>query len=101
MCCGLIPSLVIWYINIQEKENLCLYGLPNETWEVNLPVEEVPPELPDPTSGVNHARDGMQKKDCLSLVAEAIVKQIFILEQVTLFRCCFSCNRGIECLIHT
>ncbi|KAK9033036.1 hypothetical protein V6N11_018074 [Hibiscus sabdariffa] len=23
-----------------EKENLCLYGLPNETWEVNLPVEE-------------------------------------------------------------
>ncbi|KAM7266011.1 hypothetical protein ACFE04_003694 [Oxalis oulophora] len=27
-----------------EKENLCLYGLPNGSWEVNLPVEEVPPE---------------------------------------------------------
>ncbi|KAH7533102.1 hypothetical protein FEM48_Zijuj04G0094600 [Ziziphus jujuba var. spinosa] len=86
---------------LKEKENLCLYGLPNETWEVNLPVEEVPPQLPDPTLGVNHARDGIQKKDCLSLVADAIVKQIFILEQVALFPCCFSCNRGIECLIHT
>ncbi|CAA6663902.1 unnamed protein product [Spirodela intermedia] len=31
-----------------EKENLCLYGLPNETWEVTLPAEEVPPELPEP-----------------------------------------------------
>ncbi|WOG86116.1 hypothetical protein DCAR_0205316 [Daucus carota subsp. sativus] len=27
-----------------EKENLCLYGLPSEKWEVNLPVEEVPPD---------------------------------------------------------
>ncbi|KAL0333725.1 UNVERIFIED_CONTAM: PHD finger protein ALFIN-LIKE 5 [Sesamum angustifolium] len=31
-----------------EKENLCLYGFPNEQWEVNLPAEEVPPELPEP-----------------------------------------------------
>nr|GMD40749.1 PHD finger protein Alfin1 [Ipomoea batatas]GMD43925.1 PHD finger protein Alfin1 [Ipomoea batatas] len=52
-----------------EKENLCLYGLPNETWEVNLPVEEVPPELPEPALGINFARDGMQDKDWLSLVA--------------------------------
>lgn len=52
-----------------EKENLCLYGLPNETWEVNLPVEEVPPELPEPALGINFARDGMQEKDWLSLVA--------------------------------
>ncbi|MBA0711078.1 hypothetical protein Golax_010309, partial [Gossypium laxum] len=51
------------------KENLCLYGLPNETWEVNLPVEEVPPELPEPALGINFARDGMQEKDWLSLVA--------------------------------
>ncbi|KAK9678019.1 hypothetical protein RND81_11G182400 [Saponaria officinalis] len=52
-----------------EKENLCLYGLPNETWEVNLPVEEVPPEIPEPALGINFARDGMQEKEWLSLVA--------------------------------
>lgn len=52
-----------------DKENLCLYGLPSETWEVNLPVEEVPPELPEPALGINFARDGMQEKDWLSLVA--------------------------------
>ncbi|KAF1859623.1 hypothetical protein Lal_00010207 [Lupinus albus] len=52
-----------------EKENLCLYGLPNGQWEVNLPVEEVPPELPEPVLGINFARDGMQEKDWLSLVA--------------------------------
>lgn len=54
---------------LSEKENLCLYGLPSETWEVNLPVEEVPPELPEPALGINFARDGMQEKDWLSLVA--------------------------------
>ncbi|KAL2945145.1 PHD finger protein ALFIN-LIKE 5 [Bienertia sinuspersici] len=52
-----------------EKENLCLYGYPNEQWEVNLPAEEVPPELPEPALGINFARDGMQSKDWLSLVA--------------------------------
>lgn len=52
-----------------DKENLCLYGYPNEQWEVNLPAEEVPPELPEPALGINFARDGMQSKDWLSLVA--------------------------------
>ncbi|KAK6151991.1 hypothetical protein DH2020_014626 [Rehmannia glutinosa] len=52
-----------------EKENLCLYGFPNEHWEVNLPAEEVPPELPEPALGINFARDGMQEKDWLALVA--------------------------------
>ncbi|OAY65931.1 PHD finger protein ALFIN-LIKE 4, partial [Ananas comosus] len=52
-----------------EKENLCLYGHPDETWEVNLPAEEVPPELPEPALGINFARDGMEEKDWLSLVA--------------------------------
>eukprot|EP00270_Netrium_digitus_P013413 TRINITY_DN4454_c0_g1_i1.p1 TRINITY_DN4454_c0_g1~~TRINITY_DN4454_c0_g1_i1.p1 ORF type:complete len:254 (+),score=37.15 TRINITY_DN4454_c0_g1_i1:166-927(+) len=52
-----------------EKENLCLYGFPEGTWEVNLPAEEVPPELPEPALGINFARDGMQRKDWLSLVA--------------------------------
>ncbi|KAK3031319.1 hypothetical protein RJ639_035225 [Escallonia herrerae] len=52
-----------------EKDNLCLYGSPNESWEVNLPVEEVPPELPEPALGINFARDGMEEKDWLSLIA--------------------------------
>ncbi|GAB4847426.1 PHD finger protein Alfin1 [Ancistrocladus abbreviatus] len=71
---GLIKALTIDFDKFfqqcdPEKENLCLYGLPNESWEVNLPVAEVPPELPEPALGINFARDGMQEKDWLSLVA--------------------------------
>ena len=36
---------------------------------MNLPAEEVPPELPEPALGINFARDGMNEKDWLSLVA--------------------------------
>jgi hypothetical protein len=61
-----VLCLVIWGT---EKENLCLYGFPDEAWEVNLPAEEVPPELPEPALGINFARDGMLRKDWLSLVA--------------------------------
>ena len=43
-----------------EKENLCLYGYADKAWEVNLPAEEVPPEIPEPALGINFARDGMQ-----------------------------------------
>jgi hypothetical protein len=52
-----------------EVENLCRYELPNESWEVNLPPEKVSPELPVPTLGINFARDGIQKKEWLSMVA--------------------------------
>ncbi|KAL8119761.1 hypothetical protein AgCh_017025 [Apium graveolens] len=52
-----------------DKENLCLYGHPNESWEVSLPAEEVPPELPEPALGINFARDGMNKRNWLLLVA--------------------------------
>lgn len=54
---------------ILDKDNLCLYGHPNDTWEVALPAEEVPPELPEPALGINFARDGMARRDWLSLVA--------------------------------
>ncbi|URD77489.1 PHD finger protein [Musa troglodytarum] len=40
-----------------------------QTWEVNLPAEEVPPELPEPALGINFARDGMAENDWLALVA--------------------------------
>jgi hypothetical protein len=36
---------------------------------VDLPAEEVPPELPEPALGINFARDGMQRADWLALVA--------------------------------
>ncbi|KAA3463767.1 PHD finger protein ALFIN-LIKE 1-like isoform X1 [Gossypium australe] len=52
-----------------DTENLCLYGHPNESWEVSLPAEEVPAEFPEPALGINFARDGMNRKDWLSLVA--------------------------------
>ena len=51
-----------------EKDNLLLYGYASGSWEVNLAAEEVPPELPEPAPGINFARDGMQRKDWLSLV---------------------------------
>lgn len=64
--CYKIYNVFLWG---SEKENLCLYGHPNESWEVTLPAEEVPPELPEPALGINFARDGMNRKDWLSLVA--------------------------------
>ncbi|KAI8020902.1 PHD finger protein Alfin1 [Camellia lanceoleosa] len=48
---------------LQIRRICVLYGLLNETWEVNLPVEEVPLELPEPALGINFARDRMQEKD--------------------------------------
>lgn len=36
---------------------------------MDLPVEEVPPELPEPCLGINYARDGMERRDWLALVA--------------------------------
>lgn len=46
-----------------------MYGHPDESWEVNPPPEEVPPELPEPALGINFARDGMKRQDWLSLIA--------------------------------
>ncbi|GMH41135.1 hypothetical protein BSKO_09045 [Bryopsis sp. KO-2023] len=52
-----------------NQDNLCLYGHPNGSWTVGLPAEEVPTETPEPTLGINYARDGMKRQDWLSLVA--------------------------------
>lgn len=56
-------------VYVAEKENLCLFGLPNEKWEVKLPADEVPPEHPEPALGINFARDGMAKTDWIVLIA--------------------------------
>jgi hypothetical protein len=53
---------------LPDKENLCLYGLPDETWAVR-PPDEAPPTLPEPALGINFARDGMARKHWLLFVA--------------------------------
>jgi len=71
------PAISIWVRRADaawdsawvEKENLCLYGYANEAWGVALPAEEVPTELPEPALGINFARDGMNRRDWLTLVA--------------------------------
>ncbi|CAN0909691.1 PHD finger protein ALFIN-LIKE 1 [Linum grandiflorum] len=73
-----------------EKENLCLYGHANESWEVTLPAEEVPPELPEPALGINFARDGMQRKDWLSLVA--VHSDCWLLSVAFYFGARLNCN---------
>lgn len=51
-----------------DKKSSSLYD--SLLWEeVNLSVEEVPPKLPEQALGINFARDGMQQKDWLPLVA--------------------------------
>ncbi|URE44765.1 hypothetical protein MUK42_13538 [Musa troglodytarum] len=51
-----------------QKPYMCLYGCPNETWELKEPPDG-PHELPEPNIGVNFARDGMPEKDWLAHVA--------------------------------
>lgn len=48
---------------------MCLYGFPNGTWKVGPPAEEVPVNIPEPTLGINIARDGSSLKDWLSVIA--------------------------------
>ncbi|RDX91917.1 PHD finger protein ALFIN-LIKE 1, partial [Mucuna pruriens] len=50
-----------------DKDNLCLYGHPNETWEVTKPVQLVPAELPELILGINFVRDRMSRRDWFSL----------------------------------
>lgn len=33
-----------------------LFAFPDGTWAVDLPAEEVPPEVPEPALGINFAR---------------------------------------------
>jgi hypothetical protein len=58
-----------WEVCDPSQENLCLYGLPDGSWAVDLPADEVPPEMPEPALGINFSRAGMERKAWLSLVA--------------------------------
>ncbi|CAH2040369.1 unnamed protein product [Thlaspi arvense] len=48
-----------------QKENLCLYGFPVNSGKSIYQLKRAP----EPALGINFARDGMQEKDWLSLVA--------------------------------
>lgn len=83
-----------------ERENLCLYGKENlnsmmsfnETgdrdgsWSVDLPSEEVPPELPEPCLGINFARDGMQKRSQTNRFSS--LRLAFGIQRLVSSRCC-------------
>ncbi|KAK5824778.1 hypothetical protein PVK06_019562 [Gossypium arboreum] len=61
--------LLVELESVPEKDNLCLFGYPNRRWEVNRPVAYLPPEIPEPTLGINFCGNGMRRKDWFSLVA--------------------------------
>ncbi|XP_039172870.1 PHD finger protein ALFIN-LIKE 3-like [Eucalyptus grandis] len=52
-----------------EEEPMSLYGLPNGTWELRLPEEMVPPDLPEPTLGVNFGKAETSLDQWLQTVA--------------------------------
>ncbi|CAH9090517.1 unnamed protein product [Cuscuta epithymum] len=71
---GIISALTTDYEDFYrmcnpEKENFYLIGYPDGKWQVSLPFEEVPSEIPEPTLGINFARDGMVASDWITLVA--------------------------------
>ncbi|XP_029125784.1 PHD finger protein ALFIN-LIKE 2-like [Cajanus cajan] len=52
-----------------DKENLCLYGHSDETWEVTQPTKEVQRDIPEPVIGINFDRKNLNFIDWLYLVA--------------------------------
>lgn len=56
--------------NLGYKENLSLYGYPDGTWDVQEARMLLPPNLPEPTVGINLARDRMRAIDWVTVVAE-------------------------------
>ncbi|KNA13791.1 hypothetical protein SOVF_113610 [Spinacia oleracea] len=49
-----------------NSPNLCLYGHPNQKWEVNIPSFS---DLPEPRLGINFVRNTMTKHEWISMVA--------------------------------
>eukprot|EP01018_Ginkgo_biloba_P033515 Gb_25088 [translate_table: standard] len=71
---GIIKALTIeidefYALCDPEKGNLCLFGYPDGSWDVNRPADELPPELPEPLLGINFVREEMDKNEWISLVA--------------------------------
>lgn len=48
---------------------MCLFGLPDGSWELRLPEDMVPPDLPEPMLGVNYGKDETPLEQWLLTVA--------------------------------
>ena len=79
-------------IYVLDRDNLCLFGLPSGEWRVSRPVDEVPSELPEPTLGINFARNGMPKKDWLNTVAAH--SDSWLLALAFFFACTFGFDKA-------
>ncbi|RDX73911.1 PHD finger protein ALFIN-LIKE 3, partial [Mucuna pruriens] len=53
-----------------DEGDLCLYGLPNGTWEVSPPVQVLPAHLPEPVVGINLFRDNTTRTEWFSMVSQ-------------------------------
>lgn len=58
----------------------------------------MPPELPEPALGINFARDGMQEKDWLSLVA--VHSDAWLLAVAFYFGARFGFDKADRCASH-
>nr|GLL17241.1 PHD finger protein ALFIN-LIKE 4-like [Ipomoea trifida] len=54
---------------LSDKRKLSLYGHLGERWEVNGAEEVMHAVLPEPLRGINFARDRMEKREWLAMVA--------------------------------
>ncbi|KAI9118171.1 hypothetical protein K1719_010503 [Acacia pycnantha] len=65
-------DVFFWLCDPDAGSALYLMGESNGRWsvEAEVPVDVVPPEIPEPSSGINLVRDTMPKKQWLSLVSD-------------------------------
>lgn len=94
------PSFDEFYSSCDpDRPNLCLYGHNNGTWEVALPIEEVPPEMPEPALGLNFAREGMKARGSsigVSLAISFLFWRWFIISNVSEMPLCIEYKIEIE-----
>lgn len=68
-CTVCMPACSVLRMMCNSLSESACAGDPDGRWNVDLPAEEVPAELPEPCLGINFARDGMARKEWLALVA--------------------------------
>ncbi|XP_024317774.1 PHD finger protein ALFIN-LIKE 3, partial [Brachypodium distachyon] len=92
-----------------DKKALSLYGHESGEWEVMLPTEMLPAELPEPALGINYARDSMNRLHWLSKVAihadSWLIAVAFYFEQVFLDKrqrmCLFSMMNDLPTVLES
>ncbi|ONK77801.1 uncharacterized protein A4U43_C02F10840 [Asparagus officinalis] len=82
-----------------EEANLCLYGYPDERWELSLPSEELPTDLTEPCLGINFARDGMDPDEWISLVSVHSDSWLLAVAFYNAACCGFNRERSVQYMI--